>query len=609
MSATLLPNAESQFLDANGKPLCGGSVYMYIPNTSTFKATWKDSAQTILNTNPIILDGGGRAIIWGSGTYRQVVYDQFNNLIWDQTTESFDSSISGDMTDNTFVAAHGDYTPGTTTQLTLSRGPGSTSNMWVFFDALFQGPDTYTVAGSVVTFNAPIPVGVQEVYIKTGNTLSIGTPSDGTVTDASVASGTKLYNRIHDLFDVKDFGAKGDGVTDDSMALQRAINYVQNLPTGGRLYAPTGKYIVNTQLSIQKTNSAAFLFGGDGNSTIFKCGPTLPAGPLFNIGVGSSAPGGGGMYISDMYVQEPDSEASGFYAFQCLNANQIHFENVLFGAVDVGVYLSSCYATRYTNCQFLNTKVWGVYSSTSAHNLIMDKCSGFGVGGITGHVLRLDGATNNIVMQNCDWEQCSVIYSLASGSTSVLVTGCYIEYTVNVEFFHQGPCYSVSVENCWIAFRTTTTGYLNWLGGRFSGNTINGMTCRFDPATCDNVLTDGNILQGTGAMTGKFLRDNGTSAFFDGNSAALGSAYYYGCTPTYLSSGRVRITFDVPISFQSYFLTCSGIGVSNGTNWCVPGIVTVAADGSYADIGAIVTGLGTGSVPEMHLSLLVTKVQ
>lgn len=86
MTATLLPNAEQSFADANGVPLAGGQVFFYVPNSSTPKNTWKDSGSTILNTNPIILDGAGRAIIYGTGAYRQVVQDANGNTIWDQLT-------------------------------------------------------------------------------------------------------------------------------------------------------------------------------------------------------------------------------------------------------------------------------------------------------------------------------------------------------------------------------------------------------------------------------------------------------------------------------------------------------------------------------------------
>src|ERR1700733_15751533 len=73
--ATILPPAETTFFDANGNPLSGGSVTFYIPNTTTFKTTWQDSAETIPNTNPVILDATGKALILGSGSYRQVVKD------------------------------------------------------------------------------------------------------------------------------------------------------------------------------------------------------------------------------------------------------------------------------------------------------------------------------------------------------------------------------------------------------------------------------------------------------------------------------------------------------------------------------------------------------
>ena len=84
--ATLLPNAEQTFLDDNGLPLAGGKVYFYIPGNSTPKNTWLDADRTTLNSNPVILDAAGRAIIYGSGIYRQVLTDSLDNLIWDQIT-------------------------------------------------------------------------------------------------------------------------------------------------------------------------------------------------------------------------------------------------------------------------------------------------------------------------------------------------------------------------------------------------------------------------------------------------------------------------------------------------------------------------------------------
>jgi hypothetical protein len=73
--ASLLPNAKQQFFDSDGNPLSSGTVTTYVPGTDTLKDTWQNAAQTVLNSNPITLDAGGRAVIYGEGTYRQVVKD------------------------------------------------------------------------------------------------------------------------------------------------------------------------------------------------------------------------------------------------------------------------------------------------------------------------------------------------------------------------------------------------------------------------------------------------------------------------------------------------------------------------------------------------------
>lgn len=91
-AATLLPNGEQTFVDANGRPYAAGAVYFYIPNTTTPKTTYKDSGNSVLNTNPVILDGAGRAIIYGNGVYRQILKDISGNTIWDQLTADTSSA-------------------------------------------------------------------------------------------------------------------------------------------------------------------------------------------------------------------------------------------------------------------------------------------------------------------------------------------------------------------------------------------------------------------------------------------------------------------------------------------------------------------------------------
>lgn len=86
-SSVLLPNGRQQFFDADGNPLGGGSVGMYVPSTLTAKTTWQDSDNAVANVNPVPLDSAGTALIYGVGEYRQIVQDALGNTIWDELTE------------------------------------------------------------------------------------------------------------------------------------------------------------------------------------------------------------------------------------------------------------------------------------------------------------------------------------------------------------------------------------------------------------------------------------------------------------------------------------------------------------------------------------------
>lgn len=97
-NASILPNAKTTFTDQNGKPLTSGTVDFYVPGTTTRKTTWQDSSKSVSNTNPVVLDAAGRAQIWGDGSYRQIVKDRNNNLIWDQVTSSIGSGGSSGST-------------------------------------------------------------------------------------------------------------------------------------------------------------------------------------------------------------------------------------------------------------------------------------------------------------------------------------------------------------------------------------------------------------------------------------------------------------------------------------------------------------------------------
>lgn len=81
-----LPAPQLQFIDGDGNPYAGGTVETYVPGTTTPQNTWADEGETVLNTNPVVLDAAGRASIWGSGDCRFIVRDVTGQLVYDGVT-------------------------------------------------------------------------------------------------------------------------------------------------------------------------------------------------------------------------------------------------------------------------------------------------------------------------------------------------------------------------------------------------------------------------------------------------------------------------------------------------------------------------------------------
>lgn len=99
-----------------------------------------------------------------------------------------------------------------------------------------------------------LPDGVSIVVDASGR-LSIGNADNATATAFGTSASRKLSVRFADIANVRDFGAKGDGETDDRAAIKSAIL------SGKKVYIPEGVYLIDSSDS----SSAVISIASDSN--------------------------------------------------------------------------------------------------------------------------------------------------------------------------------------------------------------------------------------------------------------------------------------------------------------------------------------------------------
>lgn len=97
-----------------------------------------------------------------------------------------------------------------------------------------------------------------------GAGMSVGAMLPGAATDAQASNVPEPVAASH-TFSVRDHGAKGDGTTDDTVAIQNALNAVVK-GKGGRVHFPAGRYRITKTLTVSSSDRIDIT--GDGASSV-----------------------------------------------------------------------------------------------------------------------------------------------------------------------------------------------------------------------------------------------------------------------------------------------------------------------------------------------------
>jgi hypothetical protein len=166
-----LGGAAAQFFDNSGNLLTGGLIYTYAAGTTTPQATYTSSAGATAHTNPIVLDSAGRVNeIWLTENlgYKFVIYTSTGVLVG-----SYDNIVG-------------------------INDPSAANTALTAFQTLLAGP----TGSSLVGFKQA----------------------------AANSVTTTVQAKLRQYVNISDFGAAGDGVTDDTTPMINFFNSAINNP-------------------------------------------------------------------------------------------------------------------------------------------------------------------------------------------------------------------------------------------------------------------------------------------------------------------------------------------------------------------------------------------
>lgn len=389
MAVNLSPvgGVAAQFFTNNGVPLTGGKLYTYAAGTTTPQATYTTSAGNVFHSNPIVLDSAGRVPnsgeIWLTDglNYKFLLKDSNDVLI---ATYDNISGINSNFIAFTNQQEIQTATAGQTVfNLGINYQPG-TNSLSVFVDGVNQygsgAQYAYVETNSnTVTFNSGLHVGA-EVKFTTSQQQGAGVVDAEQVSYSPPFTGgvaTNVEAKLAQTVSVKDFGAVGDGIADDTTAFSSAI------AASKQIYIPAGTYLVDT---VAITGNGYNIVGASPTDSIIRA-RTSATTKLFDVhGVtGYARESTFRNFTLDMQNMADNSSSYGLYLNYAYNLSFEQIKVINNGSAKISLYAESTgsgrgvYTTVFTNCDFSSTtgivKLTGVSLSDAITTFTFTGCA------------------------------------------------------------------------------------------------------------------------------------------------------------------------------------------------------------------------------------------
>lgn len=273
------------------------------------------------------------------------------------------------------------------------------------------------------------------------------------------------------MYNVKNYGAIGDGITDDAAAIQDAVS-AANASGSGAIYFPSGSYLISGTGSIS-LSGGEFIFGEA--HTYIKGQGTGYSEPLFSV-----------------------------------NGGEVTFKQLSFLSKSIAIELNECDKLNVIDCRFDNIN-YGIYSESGSSNLKnidisychFDK---------NVYSMRIDRMHyDNVSVRYCRFSNVDVSaitiganeYAGQATAKNVKICGCYIEKIGDASDNnnHMGVLVygqQVQVSDCFMTNFTRPTGSADLSGIYVKAKCVN---------IHDNTLIDLGASENVGWITAKGVNE------------------------------------------------------------------------------------------------------